>query len=740
MKELDQQQVITHHLYNSFLRNLTFNFSYLYVNSLLIAREGAQSFSRLFLWASMVSILAYVSFLFLRPRRISLIFSSLLALILVMSAIFYWSGETHSSLLYVVGVGIFLADLIGPNIATGNIQVTTHQLFFRDIYSRVILFDLRARIVASIVLLALNYLHLQQLIFPLFIGLLLLTLLSTLKVYTFLPLKLTKYKSRVIVSHCQEVVNSFLTNKFLFITVCIVIWATLCKFLIELILYQKLGSVYSNSQQLSSFMSFLNLGIIFASLFFQRFFAQKLLNFWTLTSLLYLLPAVAFVGAALSLTPLGIVGVVTLHSLFLIINKSIQIPTTRQCLLLVPERLKHCSIYVQSIFITCVGVLIGTFCQLVRDQWSYQHFIVLVVVVTTPIFFLVSKMDRHYISNIWRQLKQAGADVLNADFAMSVSGVSRFNTEKIKARTESSDEKTNIKYFIYELIQKQNTTKASHEDALLHAIKTYYESYDLEEIEKVVNWHQDLFESKKVSDVKMGLALCEILGLKCFDNFLENFAEENSDVSLKREVEIVLKSNRELSKYHFAKMSLESQFKFRYLFAKHMQRKDTNILKGLRTLIKNPEKENVSLFVDALIGRDFHSIRSQIEACLHNSYGRLSVLPLAFLFVEGDATQSKKALSILDSLSGTSFKPDVNAVLERFLSTAQTALPFEKTLKLLFLEEWCIDTHNRELRQSALAYTSLKSDEKVLFKELHLEFSKQSKYFKKLKPLILDFP
>lgn len=141
-----------------------------------------------------------------------------------------------------------------------------------------------------------------------------------------------------------------------------------------------------------------------------------------------------------------------------------------------------------------------------------------------------------------------------------------------------------------------------------------------------------------------------------------------------------------------------------------------------------------------LIGRDFHSVRAQVEACLHNSYGRLSVLPLALLFIEGDVTQAKKALTVLDSLSGTSFKPDVHAVLERFLSSAQTPLPFDKTLKLLFLEEWCIDTKNKELRQSALAYTSLKSDEKVLFKELHLEFAKQSKYFKKLKPLILDFP
>jgi hypothetical protein len=732
----ENKRVISFHVWNSFFRNLTFNFSYIYVNSVLIAREGAHSFSKLFLFASILSVVGYSSFIFLKPRKVTSVYLAMLLLIWLVAITFYLGGETNHTLLYVLGVGIFLSDLMSPNIAAANIQATTQQFFFRDIFSKTISADLRARILGSVLILILNHFRQEELVFPIFLSLLFLTILSTVQVYGLLPKMRELIPPKVVLQNTKEAVLGLIKNRFLAITLVVVIWSTMCKFLIELILYQRLDEVYLEAEKISSFMSVMNLGVIFLSLMFQRFIAIKILNSWSLSTLLTVLPSVVFLGTVFCLAPTGVVGVVLLSSFFLIVNKSVQIPTSRHCMLVVPDRLKHYSIYSQSVFITLAGIGISSFCQIIKSQWSFSEYVFLVIAITTPIFFVISSMDQRYVMNVWDQLKQRGAQLFNLEFNAELNVPSHAENEKqekLKNKLLESDYKTNLKYFVYDLLSKSDTE-------VVEALKVYYDSYEREKISEVVRWHQSLFKSKKTSDIKKALAMCEILGLRCFDDFLTDFHSKINDSDLKREVSIILKSNLELSRYHFAHISLEAQFKFRYLFAKHLHRLDSNMTLGLRHLIKNPSSNLITVFINILYDSKFHVLRHRVEACLHNSYSRMTLIPLIELFLSASKEPSKLAFDVLELIPGHNFKRDIHIVLEQMFVRGQGLLTLEQKLKILFLEEWCLTPFESPLRRSVFAYEKLNEAERLLFKELHIEFVKKSRFFKQLKPLILDMP
>lgn len=733
---VENQRVVSLHLTNSFIRNLTFNFSYIYINSILISKEGAQSFSKLFLFASVLSVLVYSLFLFLRPRRVTTVYIAILGSLIFIASFFYFSGENNSVLLYMLGAGIYLSDLISPNIAASNIQHTTHQFFFREIYSKVVLNDLKARVLSSVLILAINQYSFEFLVFPVFLVLLVLTFVNSLMIQKILPKKMALFSFKDVLKNTQESVFNFFTNKFLLFTICIVIWSTMSKFIVELIFYERLNDFYLDTHRISSFMSLMNLVVIFSSLIFQKFVAVRFLNSWTLSSLFSLLPSVVFAGAALSLAPTGLVGVVLFQGMFLIVNKSIQIPTGRQCLLIVPEHLRHYSAYVQSILITLSGIFLSSFCQLIKNQWSYSHYVLLVVGVTTPIFIIISRMDQYYVYNVWNQLRKKTADLFDfnlSDDVASVSLTAKKRDGQFKELVSDGTYSTNIKYFIYDLISMKD-------GQVVELLRAYYNSYDFQKINKIIDWHKGLFVSTKIPDVKKSLALCEMLGVRCFDEFLKKFTDETSNDSLRREAEIILLSNKELSKYHFSNLSLVTQFKFRYLFAKHMQRNDSNMILGLKHLIKNPDRNTVSLFVDILSESRFHNLRPRIEECLHNSYGRLTLLPLIESFLLAESSNSSLAQHLLELIPGGSYKKDIQMIVERFLLKSKESMSLDQFLKLMYLEEWCLSPESDSLRKSALVYFHLKEDERLLFKELHLEFLKKSRYFKCWRPLILQIP
>jgi len=738
------------HLWSSFFRVFAFNFALLYAQTIFITQVGAENYGVLFLFITSASLAVYLGFLYLSDHHISRFYLILVLLSLISVVPFLISIKPPAFFVFLWVMVVGLADLAGKNVLSSMVQLSTHPAIFRDVLNRVVSYELAGRILSSSFLLLLTrYFNLQTfvVVFVIVTGF---HFAYFVRVHKNIRYNLENISLGGFSAKTQSILQSgkfFLTHKFLKVILIIVAWSYLAKFLVEFIFFRSTQETFSGVSEIGPLLSIASLAAIILTFGVQRLVSKYLAKALKLSTLLYILPSTVLATSLLFLFPIGIIPAALLHVSFIIFNKSIQRPSTRQCFVIVPNAHRKNVLFLLPIILALVGALCSGLIVLVKNHLSTEGVLLVLVAITCPLLLFPSNLDTQYVRSLWSKFTETiDANSLVED----ESDLARLLIEQgnqsptpmdngIEVSTLSNSE-SQVRDYLINILVTLSTPESARSDQMkqtMNYLSVLYDSYDKRALSVAVSWHKSLLLSSKHNDRKLGLALCEVLGLRCMDQVLENFRESETDKELINIADLILKTNAHLSRYHLVGLPLSAQIKFRYLYGKYIQSNRHSEMQGLTSLIKLPNKLIAKVFLDAIFSKHFKAIRPELISCLVDVSNNVNINNVCKLLLSADPTKAKLAEDFLRLLPGDSFKHQVSKRLamscdelysQNFNIWSDPTTEKQLFLSSLFLEHWLINSASSSsaMFRSLGSILDLGTDQKLMLATVHLEELKKS--------------
>lgn len=737
------------HYWGAFLRVLAFNFALLFSQTTFISQLGAESYSQIFFVCSFLSVGIYLSFLYLSDRQINKFYLGLV-LISVLVTIPFAIGKSPPALITLFWVVfIMLSDLSGKNVLSANLQLSTHPAIFRDALNKMVSYELAARILSSAIFLLSSRLLNTQVFAIIFVIVGLIHYFLYFKTHrkTIYPASSLIETSKPI-REISKAANFLVTHSLLKQILLIIIWAYLAKFLVEYVFYMETQNYFKSFANIGSILALSSLVSLIITFLTQQYVSRQLAKTQRLSTLLIIMPAAILSISLLFILPLGLIPAILLQTVFIILNKSIHRPMTRECFSVVPSNLRKNVVFLLPVLLSIAGAVLSFALGLIKNHLSPDGILLLLVAITLPLLLIVNNLDTPYVRGLWSKFIENETD---ESFAAESFELEQILIEESTPNDVAKDqidvdrvlaEEQRVKDYLLNVLlsvhsggeKLKGTFKQAYE--YLHII---YSSNDKKALSLAVAWHKRLLLSSNPEDRKLGLALCEILGLRCFDRILDEFILNESREDLKEIARLVRRTNKLLSRYHLVGLSFLAQAKFRFLFGKYVHFDKKAELKGLRNLIKLKNKNIAEVYLHSLFSSRYKPIRPILVQALREGKKTLNTK----VFIDALLTQSFHNTVLLQEflsiLPGKSFQTEISSFLAKSCDELYDAnfniwnpnLNNNLFLSTLFLEHWIWNNSKTSSRMmsSIPSLLTLNEDQKLMLSRVHLEHLKPSPRF-----------
>ncbi|MBI4861067.1 MAG: hypothetical protein HY815_12550 [Candidatus Riflebacteria bacterium] len=388
----------------AFSRSCFTNLSLIFVNSSLVAAFGGRSYSSLYFWATVGSIAVYLLFMLASPRTVARGYFFIAGVAFALSLAF-WRVPGNAVVLYAFGASILLLELVGPSVVTTLLQRGARPAVFKQIFGQIVTLELAARVVSAGLMWALSAGGLLRLV-P-WTGWALLS--AHLVAFVTIartgradpPTEPAVRPAGPGTAMLADTVRFVASNPLMRAALMIMVWTHVAKFLVEYLFYQAAGLRFRTLAEVGSFVSTLGFAIVPASLALQKVLAERVIARRPLSFLLGILPVgtVTLGAASLVLSPFWCV--VALMLFFQCINRSVQLPVSRQCLVPAPGRHQQSITFLASMVMSVAGLLVSGGLSLVPSSWGLGEITVVLLVGSTPVFFVLTQLDSLYVRNLW---------------------------------------------------------------------------------------------------------------------------------------------------------------------------------------------------------------------------------------------------------------------------------------------------------------------------------------------------
>ncbi|HEY9715161.1 MAG TPA: hypothetical protein V6C72_16950 [Chroococcales cyanobacterium] len=721
------------HFFSALCRSLFTNTSLIVVNSIFVKSVGGKSYSQLFFYASLASVVYYIYFALRGDKEAFGVYKAVIGLALLASVLCFF--EPHAgilqpyniALLYFFAVSVIVVDLIGTTIGPVILQLSVNPAIFREVYQKIVTCELIARMTAAAVVWFLSSKHWLEACYPL--GWLTVGIHFVLFNVTLFRLRLVERKARKtsaerdVSKALRRSLRFMFSNSLVRTAMTIMIWTHVTKFLVEYLFYQAADANFSSARQVASFVSATTMTMIVLSLAAQHFFGRKVTERRQLSTLFAVQPInILLVGSMALLFP-PFWPLVILMVTYTMINRSIQLPVSRQCLIPIPRGERSTIVSLICILMSSSTMIVGGTMAVLKSSMHLQDFLVVLVVLAAAIFFLITRLDSFYIRNLWSFYREARSgswqDGNAPESLISVELAPAAPIDDPTTFHPTSDLKSHV------------------------VLEAYATSFDRDQLSCATQDHKELIESGQNDLVILGLQICFVSGFPWFEAVLRRFAESKSkDVS------------------DFARLALKVNDEYRNLggyssvFGRRIKALTLELLQSgreedaarLRALAAISDRGAAESLVAALSEVRLSDVQAALLRCIDPAQGRLTLQPLFDRMYECDYDSGEQYRLALQMLSFGKESPEVLQAVEAnlaLLNHAKLALhspeadrdgaQMQKFMHTLFAEEYRLSPReiDRSLTGTIGEFESLSAEDTGMLIDMHLEFLKRSALFKK---------
>jgi hypothetical protein len=753
------------HFFSALCRSLYVNCSQILVNTLFVKTVGAKSYSQLYFFAGFAALFYFVYFAFRGHNAAFKVYRVVLGLSLLASVLYFL--EPFSSplapfnvpLLYLFAVSVNVVDLVGPTLGPAILQWSVNPAIFREVYQRIVAAELLARISAAAMVWIVSQ-H-QQLNFCYPISWLVLVLHFVFFNITVSRLRRTERKSKrqTQPSNVSETINKsvqfIISNPLVRAAIAITLWAYSTQFLIEFLFYQTADARFSSHEQYASFLSALTVFMTALALVFQHLVGKNLTKRLQLTTLFSLQPIniLIFGCAALFVAPFWPLALLMVT--YSTINRSVQLPVSRQCLVPIPRPYRTTIVSLISILAAVCQLLLGGAVIALKGVLHLQDFLVILIVMATLVFLLITRLDAYYIRNLWSLYREARSGRWQDKPVADRLSAAELDTDTAVGAYGQGDAQTNVEAVVHGNAQanaQQSVRKVqTARDVTAHALlRSYATSYNREELAATSQDHRRLLHSGKEDLTLLALKICFISGFPWFkpliaSSFLHDSAPVREFAKLAMEVDAQfddLQGYTSLFRRRIKTLALE--------FLE--QNASTDYLQKLQTLVKIPNREFAESYLAVLSDARFKDLREVLLRCIDVEETHFSLKPIFDHMLALDFKTGATCRMILQQLAfgqNDALLDTVNTNLLALkrenlclwadpLHSNQKPNETERFMHTLFIEEFRL--YPKELDQAVVdtigEFTSVSREDSAILIEMHLEWLKKSELFRSWQKLM----
>lgn len=723
------------HAFSAFCRSMFTSMCLIFVNSVFVKAVGGKNYSQLFFFASIASVIFYLYFALLGDKKGYGVYKLFIGLTLVASILCFLEQYSphmvlyNHLLLYLFAISTVVVDLIGTTLGPVILQLSVNPAIFREVYAKIISADLIARITASGIIWILSANHWLGYWYPL--GWVCLMVHFALFNVTVSRLHGVEAKAGIksdesnVLDRLQKGLKFIFANDMVRIAMIIMIWSQVTKFVIEYVFYQAADLSLPSARRIAIFVSSTTMVAIFCSLAMQNLVGRRLTRRLQLSTLFAFQPLniLLFSGIALILPPLW--PVVILLVTYNVINRSVQLPVTRQCLVPVPRSQRGTIVSLICIFTSCATMITSGAMAALKEQLHFQDFIVVLLVLGAVVLFIITGLDSYYIRNLWSFYREARSGRWQDEPAVE-------NLTEIELDSSAGVE---------------NESVIATSDIRSHPIlSTYANSFEPTELARATNDHKQLIDSAKPHHLLLGLRLCFISGFPWFRPVLQRAQHDDS-----RAVRDFAKLAVEVDEQFENLNSYSSVFRRRIKALALEFLEDSlhqNDLQKLRKLLLVSSKSDAESLIAALSDLRFKHMQKTLLDCIEERNHRLTVMPIVRRMYDSDYEAAKPYREVLEILSFDKGSSELkNAIEEHLSSLSRESFAFDgngvgdsrKTDELrrfmhtLFVEEYRLCPHaiDRPLTDSISEFPVISSEDRAMLVDMHLEFLKRSDLFRR---------
>jgi len=733
------------HFANAFARSLFTNSSLIFVNSIFVSRVGGKSYSLLFFFASLFSIFYYIFFSVAGERNAYRLYRVLIALTALISVTFFFRVD-NTFLLYAFGVAIVIIDVIGTNLGPIVLQAAVNPMLFREIFQKMVTLELLARIAAASIVGLLSQYRLLGYYYVLGWPSLLAHFLLFYRLSHGLSVaeKIPRFTFSVARSFTNPI-RFLASNALARLALLIMVWTHVTKFVVEYLFYQAVDSHFLSASEIASFVSGTTVTMILLSLLIQRLIGRRLGERLQLSALFSIQPTnIILLGGATFLMP-AFWPLVLLMVSYQCINRSIQLPVSRQCLLPIPRSQRGAIVSMISLFMSVAALLTSGAMSSLRNIFTAQDFLVGLLVLAFCLFFLITRLDSYYIRNLWSFYRESregqwigdpGAETLTAaeleaESDLTLIGASPYVEEGTSMVLETHAEKSNL---------LSANAKANR------ILETYASAYGENVLAEASRAHAKMLASDGPA-LLAGLKIAFVTDFPWFENLFAKY-EGHGDARVRHFVEEVAKVNSILTTADSRSATFRRKLKVLGIRLLEESSAPERLLK-LKTLTKLPTPAVAEVLLDLLYDPDLFDIRETVFTCLGEDDKTFDPSPLVeqlFHLSYGESRNLRHAIQQLQRAGASlGLGGAIHASLGELRGNLQLS-PSRKEewtnrfLHTLFLDELSLSAYGITDRMMATIaeFPTLAPEDKSILVDMHLEYLKKSRFLSEWKAILAN--
>lgn len=730
------------HFFSALCRSMFTCTSLIFVNSVFVKAVGGKNYSQLFFFASLASMVYYFYFLAHGDRKAYGVYKIVIVLTLIASVLCFlepfWPVLVpyNNLLLYFFAVSVVVVDLIGTTLGPVILQLSTNPAIFREVYQKIVTAELLARVSAAALIWVLSVNHWLVYWYP--VGWITLIVHFFLFNVTIARLRRVEKKQNLaiddmpVVQKVKKGLKFIFSNDMVRAAMIIMIWAQVTKFVVEYVFYQSADSVLPSARRIAIFVSSTTMAAIVVSLLVQSLVGRMLTSRLQLSTLFSFQPLNILIMAGMALIFQPFWPVVLLLVTYNVINRSIQLPVSRQCLVPVPRRQRSTIVSLICIFMSAATMIASGIMATLKEVLHFQDFLVVLLVLGSVIFFLITGLDSYYIRNLWSFYRE------------SRSG--RWQDEPVVESLSPVELESNPSGEV-EVVSETGDTASIKSHAVL---EVYSVSFDKTELASATRAHRSLVRSVNDEVVLIGLRICFISGFPWLNACIEQSLDRGSS-SVKGFAGAAVKVNEEFGHLSSYRSVFVRQIKGLALeFTEEDSESDVKKLKSLLNLDDRPAAESL---VAALCEERFKDFRDVLLNCITDDGKRLTLSPVVMRMYRSDYETAHHCRELLARLWFGKNSPELRHAIESNLSSLnkhklalfskepgkeRDAVELQRFMHTLFAEEYrlCPNELDRTLTDTIREFSVIEAEDTAMLVDMHLEFLKRSDLFRSWQALM----
>jgi hypothetical protein len=716
--------------------------SLIFVNSVFVKAVGGKNYSQLFFFASLASVIYYFYFALLGDRKGYGVYKAFIALTLFASILCFMEQyfevlvPYNHIFLYIFAISTVLVDLIGTTLGPVVLQLSVNPAIFREVYGKIITADLVARITASGIIWVLSANHWLGYWYP--IGWVCLIIHFLLFNETVARLKRVETKSGIkkdeahVLERIRKGVKFIFSNDMVRIAMTIMIWSQVTKFVVEYVFYQAADMGLPSARRIALFVSSTTMVAIMVSLAMQFLVGRRLTRRLQLSTLFGFQPLniLLFSGLALILPPFW--PVVILLVTFNVINRSIQLPVSRQCLVPVPRSQRSTIVSLICIFMSSATMVASGTMAALKEVLHFQDFLVVLLVLGAVVLFIITGLDSYYIRNLWSFYREARSG--------------RWQDEPVVDNLSEVELESSAGSLDADGLSTPTADLKSHP-----VLETYATSLDRKELAAATDEHRELVSSNKPHHVLLGLRICFVTGFPWF-RALWNRALSHDSRAVRDFAEIAIRVDNE-----FKGIEGYSSVFVRRIRGLALEFLEDSLhlhdVSKLQDLLKTSDHNAAESLVATLSDSRFRHLRGTLLECILEGGEKLTLEPIVKRMFESDYETAHHCREVLAVLSFGKNSKELRDTIETNLAsfskerlalgahapeTSRDSDELRRFMHTLFVEEYRLCPHevDRALTDSIREFPVISQEDKAMLVDMHLEFLKRSDLFRRWQSLM----